>query len=239
MTSMRPTPHDMGERIFIVPRAHTAIFETRFQLEMYVLFHRSPVAWIGHVVGTPTILLGAFVALQALGGATWPALALLAVVTLLGIRIDALAGAITGVLGLALVGLAAWLGAATGSNGTLVGLALVGVGGAIQTFSHAFEDVPPPHSGTDVFVPMRDWKRRIDLRELVRSTALTLGVFFWLELWATPRIWAIQVLQALMAAGWKPELRAALKERTREILVDPTSDWRRPRPRDQMLQKAS
>lgn len=238
---MRPALRAVGERVLIVPRAHTAIFATRFQIEMYVLFHRSAVAAIGHAVGTPTILLGAFVALHALTGAMWAGLAVLAIVALLGSRVDALAGMITGALGLALLGFAAWLGGATGSGATLVGLSLVGVGGAIQTLSHAFEDVPPPHSGSDVFVPMRDWRRTIDARELMRSTALTLGVFFWLELWATPRIWAIQVLQGLMALGYKPELRAELQGRASEILADPTSDWRRPRPpsADQMLQKAS
>lgn len=238
---MRPALRAVGERVLIVPRAHTAIFATRFQIEMYVLFHRSAVASIGHVVGTPTILLGAFLALQGLTGAMWAGLAVLAVVALLGSRVDALAGVITGALGLALLGFAAWLAGVTGGSATLVGLSLVGVGGAIQTLSHAFEDVPPPHSGSDAFVPMRDWRRRIDARELMRSTLLTAGVFFWLELWATPRIWAIQVLQALMALGYRPELRAELQARAEEILAHPTSDWRRPRPpaNAQMLQKAS
>jgi hypothetical protein len=31
-----------------------------------------------------------------------------------------------------------------------------------------------------------------------------------------------------MGLGYRPELKRAIRERTREIVSDPTSDWRRP-----------
>lgn len=226
---MRLPARSTAERLLIVPRAHTAVLDTRFQLEMYALFHRSFGARLGHLVGSPMILLGVFTGLHALTGGIWAGMAVLAVIVALGLRIDTIAAGITAGLGLALLALAIRLADPVAGSAMLACVVLVGVGAAIQTLSHAFEDVPPPHSGSSRFVPVREWIPRIDLRELLRSTALTFGVFIWLELWATPRIWTIQVLSLLMAAGHRPKLREALRQRTREILDDPTSDWRRPR----------
>lgn len=223
-----PHRHPTLERIFIVPRAHTAIFATRFQIEMYELFHRTRGGRLGHLLGTPTIVLGLFLALHAGTGTPWWGVGLLAVIVALGLPVDRLAAMITGVLGAALLGLAAALAGALPSA-TIVGLVLVGTGGAVQTLSHTFEDVPPPLSGTTHFVPIREWYRDLQLRALLRSAALTWGVFFWLELWATPRIWTIQVLHLLMRAGYRPDLRSELDGRAQEILAQPTSDWRRPR----------
>jgi hypothetical protein len=121
-----------------------------------------------------------------------------------------------------------WAETATGSV-ALGGVVLVGTGGAIQTLSHTFEDVPPPLSGAPSFVAFREWVARTGARALLRSALLTWGVFFWLELWAAPRIWTIQVLHLLMRAGYRSALKSALDARAREILEHPTSDWRRPR----------
>ncbi len=101
----------------------------------------------------------------------------------------------------------------------------------MQTLSHLFEDVPPPHSGTPDFVPILPWMRRLDIRALLRSLVLTFGVFFWLELWASLRILPFQVLHLLMRAGYRPELRRSIDERIAEIVAAPSTDWRRPRAR--------
>jgi len=232
MRDGRPAPplHDPLERILIVPQAHTAIFATRFQIEMYELFHRSLGGQLGHMIGTPIIVLGMFVGLHGATHSVWPGIALLAAIVALGMRVDAIAASIIGVLGATMLALTVAWADVWAASGTVVGAALVGTGCAVQTLSHLFEDVPPPLSGTTRFVPVREWLRRLDLRNAARSSLLTMGVFFWLELWATPRIWTIQVLHVLMGGGYKPELRAALDRRAQEILADPTCDWRRPQP---------
>jgi hypothetical protein len=229
-TGPAPHRHDTLERILIVPRAHTAIFAARFQVEMYELFHRSRGGRLGHLIGTPTIVLGSLLALHGFTGAPWWGLALVAAIVGLGLRVDRIAAAISGALGIAMLGLVAvWAETTTGSA-TLVGLVLVGTGGAVQTLSHTFEDVPPPLSGAPSFVAFPEWVARTEARALLRSALLTWGVFFWLELWAAPRIWTIQLLHLLMRAGYRSALKSALDERAQEILAHPTSDWRRPRP---------
>ena len=225
-----PHRHPTLERLLIVPRAHTAIFATRFQIEMYELFHRTRGGRLGHLIGTPTIVAGVLLALHGGTGSPWWGVGVLAAIVALGLRVDRIAAAITGVLGAALLGLAALVVHAMPASATLVGVVLVGAGGAIQTLSHTFEDVPPPLSGTTCFVPIREWYAALELRGLLRSAALTWGVFFWLELWAAPRIWTIQVLHVLMRLGYRRELQAELDRRAEEILAHPTSDWRRPRP---------
>src|SRR5205823_3295088 len=109
----------------------------------------------------------------------------------------------------------------------IAGALLIG-GCVIQTFSHMFEEVPPPQSGSAEFVPFGRWIRAVGAREIVRSTVLTFGVFIWLELWATPRIWPLQLLHLLMRAGHRPELKRKLAARVAAILAAPLSDWRRP-----------
>lgn len=199
----RPAPTTL-DHVLIVPRAHSAIVATRFQIEIYDLFHRTLGGRLGHMIGTPITVFGVFLALRGSTQALWPGMLLLAAIVAFGMRIDKFAASLTGLLGAALLGLAALWPEAVMGSATLVGAVQIGAGCAIQTLSHLFEDVPPPLSGTRRFV------------------------CFWLELWATPRIWAIQMLQLLMALGYEPELRAALDRRAQEILAHPTGDGRRP-----------
>jgi hypothetical protein len=49
-----------------------------------------------------------------------------------------------------------------------------------------------------------------------------------LELWASIRIWPMQVLHVLMACGYRPQLRASIDARIVQIVHNPFSDWRRP-----------
>src|SRR5580700_90549 len=90
----------LAERIFIVPAAHTRLADIAFQIEMYELFHRTPGARLGHMVGTPAILLGVLVLLARAPGGAAPALLLVAVLglTAWGFAIDRLAGVVTAVV---------------------------------------------------------------------------------------------------------------------------------------------
>jgi uncharacterized membrane protein YGL010W len=217
-----------AERLLIVPAAHSEVFATRFQLDMYELFHRTWGARLGHMIGTPATLLGAFVLLALLTSLPWPALLVLAVIAAFGLAVDKLATAIVMVFGAGLVALADLLVVSVGPSSWMLGLALIVGGCLIQTLSHLFEDIPPPHSGEPRFVPPIEWLRGVGVRETLRSAALTVGVFYWLELWATLRIWPLQILHLLMACGYHPQLRASIDAQIDQIVRNPLSDWRRP-----------
>ena len=98
---------------------------------------------------------------------------------------------------------------------------------SVQTFSHLFEDVPPPLSGGEGFVPLRVWVRNVDFRVVLRAALLTLLVFYWLELWASFRILPLQVLHVLMRAGHRPALRRAVDARVADILGGRAGGWQR------------
>jgi uncharacterized membrane protein YGL010W len=216
------------ERLLIVPQAHTAILHTQFQLEMYELFHRTAGGRIGHMIGTPTILAGFTILLTVVGGTGWPAAALFAVIALYGVRIDLLAGAATAVGGGSLMALTLAMMPAESGQALLVSAGLIVGGLLVQTGSHVFEDVPPPHSGTAEFLPVGQWVRQVGVLEVLRSALLMVTVFLALELWATFRIWPLQLLHVLMAVGYRPELRAALNARSEAIVAQPGTSWRRP-----------
>lgn len=221
----------LAEQILIVPLAHTRVTDIAFQAEMYELFHRTAPGRIGHMIGTPTVLFGALTALTFAPSAAAPVLAtaLVVGVSLWGLAVDRLAGVLTVVATGALAGGAFALARAVRPEiAFAVALACVFGGCAVQTFSHMFEDVPPPTSGTEGFVPMTAWLRRIRALDALRATLLTLGVFYWLEMWAAFRILPLQILHLLMKAGYRPELRRALDARVAAILASPASDWKRP-----------
>ncbi len=225
-----PAPRpSLYESIFIVPQAHVAITRVDFQVEMYELFHRTPGGRLGHIVGTLATLLGTLALSERASGSLAPGVGLLAAIALWGAAVDRLVGGLTALLGAALVALVHFAAPSLGADLTACALGLVFGGCAVQTFSHLFEDVPPPQSGSTGFVPVGRWLRGITAREVVRSTLLTLLVFYWLELWATFRIWPLQILHVLMRLGYRPEARRRLDARVREIIAHPTSDWRRPR----------
>jgi uncharacterized membrane protein YGL010W len=221
--------YSVAERLLIVPRSHTDVFATRFQVEMYELFHRTPGGRIGHMLGTPLILLGVMMLLAHATGVIWPSVVLAAGIGVYGMRVDRRVGAVTAFLAVGLAFAALLIAQNTGAQTYWVGAALV-VGACFgQTLSHAFEDVPPPHSGTTDFVPVTQWARVSRIKDFARSGALVVGVFFWLEFWATFRIWPLQVLHVMMALGYRPELRAELTQRCEEIVAAPAgSDWRSP-----------
>jgi hypothetical protein len=193
---------------------------------MYELFHQTPAARVGHVIGTSTVLFGVFMLASLAPG---PAFAVIAAAIVLGMAawggaLDRAAGMATAVVG-AVLALAAY--AASRALDPRVGLALVLGGCAVQTFSHLFEDVPPPLSGGDGFVPLRVWIRSVDFGVVLRAALLTVLVFYWLELWASFRILPLQVLHLMMRAGHRPALRRAVDARVADILAGRADGWQR------------
>jgi hypothetical protein len=221
----------IAEQLFIVPAAHTRLSDTSFQTEMYALFHRTRAARIGHNIGTLSILVGALVLASRAPGVAAPAIAVVLVLDLTrrGMAVDRVVGVATALVAMALVAAAFAIARALGPAAALpVALACIFGGCAVQTLSHSFEEVPPPLSGTAGWLPLRVWRRRIGIRDAARAAALTVGVFFWLEMWAALRILPLQILHLSMLAGHRPDLRRALDARIAAILAAPTSDWRLP-----------
>lgn len=221
--------YSVAEQLLIVPRSHTDVFASRYQVEMYELFHRTLGGRLGHMVGTPTILLGLMMMMDRASGGVWPALVLAGAIGLYGMRVERVAGLVTALLAAGLAALSTLVVAQTGDQTYWVALGLVVGACAAQTLSHGFEDVPPPLSGTVGFMPVMEWAVTRRIRDFARSGFLFFGVFFWLELWATFRIWPLQVLHVLMALGYRPELREQLTQRCEEIVAAPAgSEWRSP-----------
>jgi len=221
----------MAEALFIVPAAHTRLADVSFQTEIYELFHRTLGARIGHLIGTPSVLFGTLLLASGAPGAAAPVLVigLILGVAAFGVAVDRLAGLATAIASVLLAVAALLLTQALGPETALVvALSCVFGGCAVQTFSHVFEDVPPPVSGSPEFVTPSAWRRRVRVFELLRLTLLTFLVFYWLELWACFRILPLQILHLLMWAGHRPDLRRALDARMAAILAAPASDWRRP-----------
>jgi hypothetical protein len=221
--------YTLAERILIVPLAHVRIMDVRFQTEMYELFHRTTGARLGHLCGTPIVLFGLFMLAAQAPWVAAIALAsgLFALVVLWAFVVDRLVGALAAAGSLALAAGAFATVRLVNNDGFVIGVAATLGGCAVQTFSHLFEDVPPPQSGTERFVPIGAWIRTIGAVEMLRSTALTFLVFYWLELWAAPRVWPLQILHLAMRAGYRPDLRGRLDDRVATILASPEGTWRR------------
>jgi hypothetical protein len=223
---MRTSGGTTAERLLIVPAAHTHLGRLSFQLEMYELFHRAPAARAGHIIGTSTVLFGVFM-LTSLAPGPSDAVIVAAIVlgmAAYGAALDRAAGIATAAVGAVL---AATAYATSRALDPRFGLAFVMGGCAVQTFSHLFEDVPPPLSGGDRFVPLRVWLRSVDLGIVLRAAMQTALLFYWLELWASFRILPLQVLHLMMRAGHRPALRRAVDARVADILGGRADGWQR------------
>lgn len=199
----------------IVPRAHYAVLDRDLQMTLYELFHTHPVSRVAHAVCTPLICVSALAALAQAGppsGVPGPALAL-AFAALLAAN-GFLHGRRTGLLTAAVVAamtLVATLFAAHGGPHTLA-FSLGGMlaAGALQTWSHAFEPVPPPLSGQPGFVALGVWRTRAPLGRKVAAAALSVTAYVVLELLAAPRILPCQLRVYALASGRTPAERGAL-----------------------------
>ncbi|APR78220.1 Hypothetical protein A7982_03567 [Minicystis rosea] len=214
----------VGRALFIIPAAHYRIFDHAYQHEMYELFHRESACRIGHMICTPTIMLGVFVSLRPIGvwGAPVDAALLLAMI-LLGLyaRMDRWVGLVMmGPVGLVYLG-ARWLDGALGARAAAVAMGLIIGGMVLQTLSHIAEDIPPPTSGEPGWVPLSAWARAAGPVRFLTSACLFAFVFTFLELWATPRVWSLQGLHVLMRFGYRPELRRRTEARVAAMLREP------------------
>jgi len=211
----------------IVPAVHHRVLDDRFQREMYELFHRKAVCRIGHAVCTPIIMLGLFLLGVSVGRAPLDAgLALGLLLAAWYLASERVVGGI--MIGLILVlEIAAHLLAGALRNGPsahTTALGIVAAGALLQTWSHVVEDVPPPVSGADGWVPVGTWFRESGPAHLAYAALLSLFAPL-LELWGTPRVWPLQVLHLMMRAGYRPELKKQIDARVAEIVANPTSGW--------------
>jgi uncharacterized membrane protein YGL010W len=221
------SPHTMATffaRILIVPAAHSRIFDMRLQATMYDVFHRDWRCRWGHRLATPVVVLGLLTA----AGALWPAHAAVpiavvgAVLVALWLKLDRTA-TLLAAPALALLGYAAYAAVAATAQPLALGLGLVVAGGVVQAGTHLFEPVPPPLSGCDAFVDGPTCLRRRGLRGLVAATALWLGVYWWLEVWAATRVFLLQWQQVLFACGARPSLAAAIRRESDRFHAAPTA----------------
>lgn len=220
--------------LVIVPRAHVW-FERMFQTEMYELFHRRPLARWGHAICTPVVNVALLAVLAtllpstqigplAVDGALVGAAALVA----WSLYVDiAAALVVLPLAALAVVGARA-LVALLGDHALVGALACAWGAGFLQAVSHASEPIPPPWTGSHRFVPLGTWLRTAPLSHVVTLALLSPTVFTLLEVWASPRVWVLQALHALMRAGYRPALRDQLTVRLVEMLEDTRTGWPQP-----------
>lgn len=220
----------VARTLLIVPAAHYRIFAADFQVEMYELFHTRAGCRLLHMASTPVAVIGLLVALGTALAPGWswaPPLALGALVVGWGLRVDRLVGAVTAALTALSLVAAHRIGLAS-AHPVALGAALALGAATVQFASHAFEDIPPPMSNEVGWVPALAWLRKASVARMLTFLVLGVTMYTWLELWAAPRVWSLQVLHMLMRAGHRPALRAALAARVESIVAHPEREWREP-----------
>lgn len=216
--------HVLVRYLTIIPQAHYAVLDTDLQMTLYELFHTSRISRVAHAVCTPVVCLSALAALAQVGlpaplDAPRPSLALPVAVLLCahgflyGRRIGALTTAVVAVLTLA-----ASLYAAAGVPHPLaLAVAVMLIAGALQTWSHAFEPVPPPLSGQRDFLSLGVWRSQASIGRKLAAAALAMTAFIALELLASFRILPCQLRVYALALGGAPAERIALDRRVSEL----------------------
>jgi hypothetical protein len=212
----------------LVVAPFTQLTFVSFDLQMFLfdVFHTSRAARLGHGVGmTGVTTFTMALAVTAMGtpwGGVLVAIGLLAWygVVAFTTRLPLWWAVTVGLMG-ALVALAVGLAASLPPLGLLVGL--LG-SGAVVSLSHAFEPYFPPRAGHPLkWVLLREFllgtrQERLPLSTVARRFGRVAAYAFigWVnELWASPRLLPYNVLRLMLAAGYAPELRAALDDRAR------------------------
>jgi hypothetical protein len=211
--------HAIVRWLTIVPAAHYRLLDTSFQMNLYRLFHGRALSRVSHAVCTPIVTLFMLASLEhaTLGGVplSWP----------FALLVAAYGFAYGPAVGLALTPVVALLalGANVVARDASLPVALAGMFlfAAFQAWSHALEPVPPPVSGADGFVPVGQWWRASSVGRRVAAIVLSGTVFALLELIASPKVLACQVLDYLFAFGYRPALRA----QTDRDAVAMMADW--------------
>jgi uncharacterized membrane protein YGL010W len=202
------TPGRIARWLTIVPAAHYRLMDTSFQMNLYRLYHGRALSRVAHAVCTPLVTLFMLAALAhaRLGGVplSWP-FALLAAAY--GFAYGPAVGlALAPVVALLAVG-AGYLAGVTSTSMAFGGMYLFA---ALQAWSHMLEPVPPPLSGQDGFVPVGRWWRASSVARRAAAIVLSATVFVLLELIASPKVLACQVLEHLFALGYRPALSARI-----------------------------
>lgn len=212
--------HALVRYLTIVPQAHYAVFDADLQMTLYALFHTNRISRLTHAVCTPIVCCAALAALaqvrlpSPLLSLALPVGALLgAHGYLYGRRIGALATVVV-----AMMTLAASLYAAAGIPHALA-LSVGGMllAGALQTWSHAFEPVPPPLSGQRDFLSLGVWRSQASIGRKLATAALATTAFIALELLASFRILPCQLRAYALALGRAPSERIALDRKVAEL----------------------
>jgi uncharacterized membrane protein YGL010W len=216
--------HALVRYLTIVPQAHYAVFDADLQMTLYELFHTNRISRVGHAVCTPIVCFSALAALAQVGlpspldaphlSLALPVAALLgAHGYLYGRRIGALTTAV-----MAMMTLAASLYVAAGIPHALA-LSVGGMllAGALQTWSHAFEPVPPPLSGQRDFLSLGVWRSQASTGRKLATAALATTAFIALELLASFRILPCQLRAYALALGRAPSERIALDRRVADL----------------------
>lgn len=221
----------------IVPSAHTRVFDATFQLEMYEVFHTTSATRVGHLLCTPianiSLLAAAtafpFVPVTPLGWMTFDGAALAALLALaVYVAVHGTWAFVMAPVLMLSVGMAHILAAALGPSAVPGGLAIALAAAVVQTFSHAFEPVPPPWSGSYRWISLKEFLLRTPTLRLALLAAVAVLVFPVLELWACPRIWPVQFVQVAMRAGLRPALARRIRSRVQSILTDARTGWALP-----------
>lgn len=222
----------LARTLLIVPAAHYRVLDAGFQAEMYELFHTRAGCRLLHMLSTPVAVVGLMLALGSAlgpGWSWWPPLALGVIVVAWGLRVDRVVGAVMVPLAALSMVAAHRAGHAT-QHPVALGAALALGAATVQFASHAFEDIPPPMSDDVGWVPAGAWLRKASVGRMLTFLVLGVTMYTWLELWASPRVWSLQVLHLLMRAGHRPGLRAELSEKVSAIFTHPEREWRVPSP---------
>jgi uncharacterized membrane protein YGL010W len=207
--------HTAVRYLTIVPKAHYAVLDADLQMTLYELFHTHRISRVGHAVCTPIVCFSALATLaqvklpaplDALSLALPLAALLAANGHLHGRRIGVLTTVIVATMTLA----ATFFAAAGVSHALALSVGGMVLAGALQTWSHSFEPVPPPLSGQRGFVPFGVWWSHASPGRKLAAAALATTVFVALELLASFRILPCQLRVYALALGATPSERMAL-----------------------------
>jgi hypothetical protein len=122
------------------------------------------------------------------------------------------------------------LAAALGPYAAPVAIAIALGAAMLQTWTHALEPVPPPWSGSHSFEPVDRMLARTRIWKLAMLGFSILVLFPFLELWASPRVWPLQIAHALEKLGLMRDRAARMRDRVEKIHRDARQGWAAPDP---------